>query len=175
MPPADRESGIAPEAGGPLTRLYQELHDLAERYMAQERWNHTLQPTALVNEAFLRLGDATSMSSVDFRAAAASAMRKILIDHARRRNAAKRGGNVLRVTLLPDVAVLPAPDVDFLEIDEAMTRLRQVDERKFRVVELRFFGGLTCAEAASVLGVSPKTAEADWYFARAWLRQQLDE
>jgi RNA polymerase sigma factor (TIGR02999 family) len=160
-------------SGGLLARLYDELHMLAARYMSQERLNHTLQPTALVHEAVLRLGGTNWDSSIELRAAAANAMRKILIDHARRHGAAKRGGENVRITLAPDLAVWATSEVELIDVDEAMEDLRGVDERKCRIVELRFFGGLTCAEAATVLGIAPKTAEADWYFARAWLRQRL--
>jgi len=156
---------------------YQALRGLAAAYLHHERRDHTLQPTALVHEAYLKLanGASTWKSETHFQAIAANAMRQILVDHARARNSQKRGGHWLRVTLSPDAAATPGLDMDMLALDFALSQLAALDERKARVVELRFFGGLTCAEAATELGVSPKTAEADWYFARAWLCERLSE
>ena len=160
-----------------LPQVYDELHRLAEQYLRRERPGHTFQPTALVHEAYLKLiehghtGD--WQSKTHFQAVAARAMRQILVDHARERASQKRGGNRLRVTLAN--LSFEEPDIDLLALDEAMTQLEQLDARKCRVVELRFFGGLTAREAADMLDISPKTAEADWYFARAWLHKQLGE
>jgi RNA polymerase sigma factor (TIGR02999 family) len=156
---------------------YEALRGLAAAYLHQERRDHTLQPTALVHEAYLKLANGASgwKSQTHFQAVAANAMRQILVDHARARKTQKRGGDWLRVTLSSDAAADSGVGIDMLALDEALGQLAQLDERKARVVELRFFGGLTCAEAAEEVGVSPKTAEADWYFARAWLRDRLSE
>ena len=156
---------------------YEALRGLAAAYLHKERPNHTLQPTALVHEAYVKLAGAPAQpvwnGKTHFQAVAANAMRQILIDHARRRATKKRGGDRLRITLSPEVAAAPGPDVEMLALDEAMRELGELDPRKAKVVELRFFGGMTCGEVAAELGVSPKTAEADWYFARAWLRAKL--
>lgn len=161
-----------------LFRLaYDALHGLAVGYLRRERRDHTLQPTALVHEAYLKLDlnmDRTWNGKTHFQAVAARAMRQILVDHARHRATQKRGGQWNRVTLSSNV-LGDSLEVDFLALDEALTRLSELDARKAHVVELRFFGGLTTAEAAEQLGIAPKTAEADWYFARAWLRKQLSE
>jgi RNA polymerase sigma factor (TIGR02999 family) len=161
-----------------LAQVYDELRNLAAALLRRERGDHTLQPTALVHEAYLKLIGGASIdwqNQAHFRAVAASAMRQILTDHARRRNSEKRGGGWLRVTLDEPVAPMENREVDMIALDEALSELSRLDERKSRVVELRFFGGLTCAEAAETLAVSPKTAESDWYMARAWLRQRLAE
>lgn len=156
---------------------YHALRGLAAAYLHGERRDHTLQPTALVHEAYLKLAASAGVwkSQTHFQAVAANAMRQILVDHARARKTQKRGGDWLRVTLSADAGAVGGVDVDLLALDEALSQLARLDARKARVVELRFFGGLTCAEAAEEVGVSPKTAEADWYFARAWLRDRLSE
>ncbi len=158
---------------------YDALRGLAAAYLHRERGDHTLQPTALVHEAFIKLAEGGGhrgwSSKTHFQAVAARAMRQILVDHARRRATGKRGGDFLRVTLSADLISTAPRDVDVMALDDAMHELAGVDERKARVVELRFFGGLTCAEAATELGIAPKTAEADWYFARAWLHDRLGE
>lgn len=160
----------------PLGGIYDALRGLAAAYLHQERRDHTLQPTALVHEAYLKLaGKDDWKSQTHFQAVAANAMRQILVDHARAKKAQKRGGDWVRVTLSAEAAAQGAPDIDILALDDALSCLAEIDQRKARVVELRFFGGLTCAEAAEEVGVSPKTAEADWYFARAWLRERLSE
>ena len=156
--------------------VYDQLRELASRYMKRERRGHTLQATALVHEAYLRLidhGEASERDREHFVGIAACAMRRVLIDHARSRGRSKRGGGVRRVPLQDDLALSPEPDLDLLGLDEALSRLQRADERRGRVVELRFFGGLTCEETASVLGVSLRTVEDDWYAARAWLRREL--
>jgi RNA polymerase sigma factor (TIGR02999 family) len=135
-----------------------------------------LQPTALVNEAFLKLVDQTRVewqSRAHFLAVAARAMRQILIDHARGRATAKRGGDLCRVTM--DEAITPITDHDpeLLDLDEALQRLAAIDERQSRIVELRFFGGMSVEEVAHVLNVSKTTVEADWRMARAWIRREL--
>lgn len=162
------------ESSDPVRAVYDALRGLAAAYLRRERSDHTLQPTALVHEAYLKLaGSGEWKSRTHFQAVAASAMRQILVDHARARASRKRGGGWVRVTLSPEIAVAARSDVDMFALDEAMRALGALDERKARVVELRFFGGMTCAEAAAELGISTKTAEADWYFARAWLRDRI--
>ena len=171
-----QSSGSGGSATSLLPRVYDELRRLAEQLLRNERTGHTFQPTALVHEAYLKLVEnghtSDWQSKTHFQAVAARAMRQILVDHARQRATRKRGGNLLRVTMASDLSA-SSPDVDMLALDEAMTQLEQLDERKCRVVELRFFGGLSAREAADMLDISPKTAEADWYFARAWLHKQL--
>jgi RNA polymerase sigma factor (TIGR02999 family) len=155
--------------------VYEELRELARSHLRRERANHTLQPTALVNEAYLRVVDQHAADWRDrshFFALAARLMRQILIDHARRRAAAKRGGDRRRVTLA-DVAHPERADVDLLALDEALEAFAALDARKAKVVELRYFGGLTMEEVAEALGVSLRTAESDWFLARAWLRTRL--
>jgi len=159
-----------------LPLVYSELRTIAARHMRGERSHHTLQPTALVNEAYLRMAgaDAEYANRAHFVRAASQAMRRVLVDYARARNAAKRGGG-LRVTL--DNAIASDDDniVDFLVLDDALTRLAEAEPRWARVVELRFFGGLEVAEVAAALGISLATAKRDWQFARAWLSKALRE
>lgn len=156
-----------------LGQVYDDLHRIAGQYLRRERSGHTLQPTALIHEAYLKLaGHDDWKSATHYRAVASRAMRQVLVDHARRRARLKRGGH--RVLLTTDIAVDEARDVDVLAIDEALVALTRLDERKARIVELRFFAGLTTKEAAELLGIAPKTAESDWYFARAWLHEHLD-
>ena len=162
-------------------RLYDELRALASYYLQAERANHSLQPTALVHEAFLRLadlreaGESGAMDQTSFKALAATVMRHVLVDHARRKASAKRGGKWLKITLDEAIASAAERNLDLLALEEAMTALAHHDERKCRVIELRFFGGLTCDQIARVLSIAPKTAEADWYMGRAWLRQYLEK
>lgn len=159
-----------------LAQIYDELRSIAGSYLRQERSDHTLQPTALVHEAYSRLVDQTQVPWSDathFRAITAKVMRQVLIDHARKHNAIKRGGDRVKVTLSDTDGAAQLNVLDLLELDEAMAKLRELDERKAQVVELLFFGGLTHKEASRVVGVSQKTIEADWYMARAWLGKQL--
>ena len=159
-----------------LPVVYNELHKQAARYLRRERAGHTLQPTALVNEAFLRLinqRDVRWQNRAHFFGLAAQLMRRILVDHARERLAAKRGGADIRLTLDEQVAAVGARDVDLLALDEALTRLAALDVRQSRIVELRFFSGLNVEETAEVLGVSPATVKLDWSMAKAWLRREL--
>jgi RNA polymerase sigma factor (TIGR02999 family) len=161
-----------------LPAVYPELHRQAEHYMRGQPPGHTLQTTALVNEAYLRLVDQTGVewrSRAHFFGVAAKAMRSILIDHARARHAGKRGAGAARVTLdtARDVAD-KTPVVDVLELDEALQRLAALDPDKERLVELRYFGGLSIEDAAEVLDVSPATVKRQWNTARAWLRRELD-
>ncbi len=154
----------------------QELHRLAVQMMHAERRGHTLQPTALVNEAFVRLIDQSGIdwkSRAHFFAIAAEVMRHVLVDHARRRNAAKRGASAQRVTLTESAGVTDSDDIDVVALDEALEELNRLNERQRKVIDLRFFGGLTIDEAAHVLEVSPQTVRLDWRMARAWLRQRL--
>ncbi len=157
--------------------VYDELRSLAGRYLRDERSGHTLQATALVHEAYMRLvngADRTWVNRAHFFATAATAIRRILIEHARRRGRLKRGGDARRVPL-EGTAVAIEDDERLLELDEALNRLAEVDPRKARVVELRFFAGLMADEAAAVLGVSTVTVARDWRMARAWIRSQLEE
>ena len=156
--------------------VYRELRRIAGRMMAAERPNHTLQATALVNEAYVRLVDARQVSWQDrahFFALCARAMREILIDHARSRRSAKRGGGEFAIEIDEAMAVGAAPELNLLEIDDALRRLAEIDPRKSQVVELRFFGGLNLEEAAEALNVSTKTVQRDWDLARAWLCREL--
>jgi RNA polymerase sigma-70 factor (ECF subfamily) len=157
--------------------VYEELHRLARHYMRRERSGHSLQATALVNEVYMRLADYTRMQWQDrahFFAVSAQAMRRILVDHARRHNV-KRGRGVQRVSL-EDVAVVAQgedADTDLVALDEALIGLTRIDPRKARIVEMRFFGGLTVEEIGGVLKVSPGTVKRDWRAAKAWLYQEL--
>ena len=159
-------------------RLYEELHVLAARHLQKERNNHTLQPTALVHEALLRLEDSGGVEYQDrthFFAAAAQAMRRILVESARARIALKRGGDRQRVTLNEELLSTDEEEVDVLALDEALNRLAQLSERQARVVELRFFAGLKEQEVAAAIGVSERTVRNDWAVARAWLRRELED
>lgn len=156
--------------------IYEELHVLAVHYMRGERADHTLQPTALVNEAYLRLmgqQQASWQNRSHFFGIAAQAMRRILVDHARRRRAGKREGGE-RVTLDESVAEAPAHSVDLVALDDALRKLAALDPRQAQVVELRYFAGLDIAEVAEALGISPATVKRDWTFARAFLQREID-
>lgn len=156
--------------------LYRELRGLAVLYLSRERPGHTLQPTALIHEAFLRVfGSFTGPHTPqDFFARAAEAMRRVLVDHARRKTAAKRGPDPSeRVARELDRAPSELPPLDVLVIDEALSKLESVDNRAAQLVRLRFFVGLTVPETAEVLGISVSAAEEDWRFARAWLSERL--
>lgn len=156
--------------------VYGELHRLAHRYMMHERAGHTLQTTALVNEAYLRLIDAKRVEWQDrthFFAICASLMRRILVDFARSRGYQKRGGNMRKVSLDESLLVSPEPDVDLVKLDDALNALAEFDPRKAKVVELRFFGGLSEEEVAEVLKVSRDTVKRDWRLAKVWLLEEL--
>jgi RNA polymerase sigma factor (TIGR02999 family) len=156
--------------------VYRELHRLAEGYMADERPGHTLQTTALVNEAYLRLVDVRGVSwqnRAHFFAICARTMRRILIDFARSRQYQKRGGDAVAVTIEDALEVLEQPAVNLVALDDALNDLGKLDPRKMQVVELRFFGGLSVEETAEVLKVSPETVMRDWKFARVWLAREL--
>ncbi len=155
--------------------VYDKLRALAARYMRHERPDHTLQATALINEAYLRLFDQSLVNwqnKAHFVAVAAQMMRRILVDHARQRAAAKRGGNRQRVELDEPNLAGPTADVDLIALDDALEELKSLNPRQARVVELRFFGGLTVKDAAYALDIAERTANNDWEFARAWLRQR---
>ncbi len=158
--------------------VYDELRRVAARYIGRERPGHTLQATALVNEAFVRLVSEKArgfQNRAHFVAIAALSMRQILVQRARARRAAKRGGAPARVTL--DDALLPdsGPSIDVLALDEALTRLATIDPTQAKVVELRYFGGQTIEETAEALGSSPATVKREWVMARAWLKQELEK
>jgi RNA polymerase sigma factor (TIGR02999 family) len=156
--------------------VHEELKRIARRYMRRERHGHTLQPTALVNEAFLRLVDAHGVQWKDrahFFALAAQMMRRILVNYALARGAGKRGGAGLQVTLDEAMIVSPERDSQLVELDGALQSLAKVDPRKAQVVELRFFGGLSVEEAAAVLKVSPQTVLRDWSLSKTWLAREL--
>ncbi|MGH9318368.1 MAG: sigma-70 family RNA polymerase sigma factor [Vicinamibacteria bacterium] len=156
--------------------VYSELRRLAKAKLAKERSGHTLQPTALVNEAFLRLGSYQRISFQDrahFFAVAARIMRRILVDHARKRRAAKRGGPARQVTLSESRLPGKPMNVDLIALDEALARLEKKDRRQCEIVEMRYFGGLDDEEIAEVLGTSVPTVKRDWRVAKLWLRRAL--
>lgn len=158
--------------------VYEELRGLADGYLRGERPDHTLQPTALVHEAYARLvgGPMPDFESRGhFIAVAANSMRQILVNHAKRRGRLKRGGDRRRVSLRDDVTAATTPDVDLVALDDAMDKLAEINRRKVQVVEMRFFVGLTVEETAETLGVSVATVQRDWDFARTWLMRQLDD
>ena len=158
-----------------LSIVYQDLRGQASRYLRRERAGHTLEPTALVHEAYLRLVPPREpwQSRAHFFAVAAQAMRRILVDHARRRASIKRGGALTRVTLEAGMAVGGQREVDLLALDEALEQLSELDPRQAQIVELRFFGGLSIEETSAALGASPTTIKRDWSLARAWLHRKL--
>jgi len=175
-------AGEASAADELLPLVYERLHELARGYMGDERRGHTLQPTALVHEAWLRLerapnawlSDPTTVDRNRFLSVAARAMRHVLVDHARRRRADKRGAQAERVPLDDVLENLEQPTGDLLALDEALARLTDSDAELASIVELRFFGGLTVQEAADVLSVSPRRVERGWSTARMWLMRELN-
>ena len=159
-----------------LDVVYAELRRQAARYLRRERKNHTLQPTALVNEAFMKLVDQRSVqwqNRAHFFGVAAQAMRRIVIDHARTRQRVKRGGVQQVVTLDEAMIVAESRSIDVLALDEALTRLAALDERQAKIVELRYFAGLSVEETAEVTALSPATIKREWAMARAWLHAEL--
>ncbi len=169
--------------------VYNELHRLAAGYMRRERPNHTLQPTALIHEAFLRLTDpahddpegaSAETPTTEFRdlghfvATAAVVMRRILVNHARAKGAIKRGGNYVRVPLDDAADAFNRSAIDLIELDQAMEKLAKLDETQHRLVELRFFGGMTTKQCAQLLGISERAAYYEWAHARAWLKDQIE-
>lgn len=188
-------TACAPAAPGEITRLlrdwsegdrgaldkllplvYGDLHRRAEAAMRSERGDHTLQPTALVHEAYLKLVDQRNIdwkNRAHFFGVAARAMRQVLVDHARRRAAGKRGYGEARITLSRANPATPAPSLDLLALDQAIERLAALDERQARLAELRLFGGLTVEESAEVLGCSHATVSREWKHAEVWLHREL--
>jgi len=170
-------AGDGPAAARLMPLVYDQLRALAQKHMAAERADHTLQATAVVHEAYVRLIDQTRAEWRDrnhFFAVAANMIRRILVDHARARRAAKRGHDRSRLSLSPDVDSSGGGPLDLLDLDDALQRLAALDQRQARVVELRYFGGLTIADAADALGVSTTTVENEWAVARAWLRRAME-
>ena len=160
-----------------LPLVYNELHRLAESYMRRERPDHTLQPTALINEAYLRLAhDPVDWQSHEhFIGVAANVMRRVLVDHARARNAHMRGGDLQRVELEEGIAISQERSEEVLALDEALNHLEEVNPRQARVVELRYFAGLSVDEIGAILNVSPRSVKRDWALARIWLFQEIEK
>jgi RNA polymerase sigma-70 factor, ECF subfamily len=161
-----------------FTAVYQELRNLAAKCFKRESDGNTLQPTALVHEVYMKLVDQKAVDwqgRTHFFAVSAQAMRRILVDHARHRGAAKRGGRHKRLQLDEHLVSGFRPNDDILAVDEALSKLAQLDSRQAQLVELRFFGGLSVEEAADVLGMSKRAAEREWTMVRAWLRRELSE
>jgi RNA polymerase sigma-70 factor (ECF subfamily) len=157
--------------------VYAELHRIAKRYMERENPDHTLQTTALIHEAYLRLADPSDVrwqNRAHFFGVAASAMRHILVDYARARHRLKQGGGAQHVSFDEAAMASPEPAAELVALDDALRELAAADERKSRVIELRYFGGLTVEEAAEVLKVSPVTVMRDWSMAKAWLYRALN-
>jgi RNA polymerase sigma factor (TIGR02999 family) len=171
------QSGEASALDRLVPYVYNELHRIARRYMAAERPSHTLQASALINEAYLRLIDWKNVEWANrchFFSVGAQMMRKVLIDHARARGSQKRGGAAERITLDTSVLVRSEKSMDLLALNDALDRLEQFDPRKSRVVELRIFGGLTNEETAEAMEISVITVRRDWKLALAWLKKELD-
>lgn len=171
-PPADRDSDQL------LALIYDELKQIASRYMAGEQVGHTLQPTALLHEALLRIRQSTwntPMEKAEFCVAASSVMRKVLIDHARRKGAIKRGKHLVRLAAVENLPAAELPIVDLLDLDAALEKLSELNARHAQIVQMRFFAGLTVSETAVLLGVSEATVKNDWRMARAWLLSRLRE
>lgn len=185
MPPNDVTRLLNEADGDPRAILdrvaplvYDELHRLAHHYLRHERSDHTLSTTALVHEAYLNLVDQSRVqwqNRAHFMAVAAQSMRRVLIGYARSRGAQKRGGGWHRLDLTGALEMAPQESEAVIALDEALTRLEAFDERLVRVVEYRFFGGLTHEESAEVLGVSTRTVKRDWQVARAWLYRELGQ
>ena len=161
-----------------MPAVYKELRRIAARYLRGERSGHTLQPTALVHEAYLRLIDRSQVNwqnRAHFIGTAAQLMRNILVDHARARNAAKRGGGDYKLSLSEAMISFGPPDIDLIALDNALDELAALDPQQGRIIELRFFGGLSIEETAVVLGISPTTVRRDWTTAKLWLRRRIDK
>jgi len=159
-----------------MPAVYDELRRQAARYLRREQPGHTLQTTALIHEAYVRLVDQHNVqwqNRAHFFGIAAQMMRRILVDHARTKKRAKRGGSDIRVSLDDATVAVKGQDLDVVAVDEALTRLAKIDEQQSRVVELRFFSGLTVEETAEVMGISPATVKRDWSMAKAWLHREL--
>jgi RNA polymerase sigma factor (TIGR02999 family) len=182
MPPTDRtkppelSQGNKEALGEAVPLIYAELRRLAGYYLGRERGYHTLQSTALVHEAYLRLVEQREVhweNKQQFVGIAAQLMRRILVDHGRRLQASKRGGDLQKVFIEEATLVSKERGPDVVALDQALTRLAELDPQQARLVELRFFGGLTIEEAAGVLGFSPATAKRNWTVAKAWLGREL--
>lgn len=161
-----------------LPLVYERLHEVAERVFRHESPGHTLQPTALVHDAWAKLianDRAAWENRAQFFAVGATVMRRILMDYARARGREKRGGGAERVSIVADAIPAPAQGADLLELDVVLEKLRVLDERQHSIVELRFFSGLNVEEVADCLGVSRRTIEAEWTMAKAWLRRELEQ
>lgn len=160
-----------------MDAAYPELHRIAARHLSRERRGHTLQPTALVSEAYLRLVRQPAgkewQDRAHFFAVAARVVRAVLVDHARARLASKRGGGAISVELSDAVASVPAPSVDLIDLHAALTALEQVDPQQSRIVEFRYFGGLSIDETAEVLAVSASSVDRDWLLAKTWIRRHM--
>jgi RNA polymerase sigma-70 factor (ECF subfamily) len=175
---ADLQNGHPHVASQLMPLVYDELHRVARHQMRHERADHTLQATALVHEAYLRLvhqPERTWQNRAHFIGVAAGVMRRILVDHARARQTAKRGNLAQRVPLEEPLLLSDEQSDELVALDEALDRLARFDARQGRVVELRFFGGLTVEETAEALGISPKTVKRDWSVARAWLHREVSK
>lgn len=173
---ADLTAGRSAAAAELAPLIYEDLRALAERYLRGESVDHTLQPTALVHEAYLQLIDQTRVEwqgLTHFKAVGATAMRRLLIDHARGKRALKRGGDLQRVTLSDVFNSTQNSTIDLVLLDEVLEKLSQLDDRQYRVVELRFLGGLTEQEVAAVLGISRTTVQGEWRMAKAFLSSEL--
>lgn len=171
-------SGRRDQVNSLMAAIYEDMRRLAHAHLSAERANHTLQPTALVHEAYLRLVNQHSAEWTDrlhFFSLASRIIRRILIDHARERKALKRGGAERPVSIHDNDAIAPERDLDLLALDEALRELAEIDERQARVVELRFFGGCTVDEIAELLAVGKRTVDRDWLAAKAWLFCRLAE
>lgn len=161
-----------------LPLVYDELHRLAGSYLRNERSNHTLQPTALVNEAYLRLVKQKNVdwkNRAQFVGLAAQMMRRILVNYAVSHQAEKRGGDTRHISLEEIINVFSAQQINLIDLDEALLRLQTNDEQKAKIVELKFFGGMTIDEISQMIGVSTATIEREWNFARAWLKRELSK
>jgi RNA polymerase sigma-70 factor, ECF subfamily len=158
-----------------LPLVYNELHRLAKSYMRRERPNHTLQPTALINETYLRLtGDTINWQNrAHFVGVAANIMRRVLVDHARAHKAGIRGGNLQRVEFEEGIAISKERSTEMLLLDDALNKLEEVNPRQAKVVELRYFGGLSVEEIAAILNIGPRSVEREWASARAWLFERI--
>ncbi|MDZ4780816.1 MAG: sigma-70 family RNA polymerase sigma factor [Planctomycetia bacterium] len=176
-PGAGRKLRVDPPLASQLLPLvYDELRHLARRYLRKEYAGPSLQPTALVHEAYLQLAEQHRVewrSKTHFLAVGALAMRRILVDHARRRRAQKRGGQLLRIPLESSLCLAPGENPDVLAVDDALHRLAELDPRQAQIAELRVFGGLTLEETAEQLALSKRTIEREWSMLRAWLRREL--
>lgn len=174
---SDYSQGDSSALAGIWPEVQEELHRIAKRYLVKERQNHTLQPTALVNEAFLKFANGEKVAFADrshFFAIASNAMRRILIDYAKARKAEKRGGGGLQVTFDEKKFKVEENSVDLLRLDEALTKLGLEDSRLSQIVEMRYFGGLSIEETAQVLKISPATVKRDWQVAKIWLMKELE-